>query len=313
MRIASLLASGTEIVCGLGLASELVAISHECDYPPEILDRPRVSRSRFHPAGMDSGQIDRAVRRAMERFGSVYVLDEPRLRALAPDLILTQAVCEVCAVPVSLAREAARALESAAILSLDAHSISGILGSILAVGGARGGGAPERAAALVRQLQHRVEAVSEQVAGAPRLRVLAVEWLDPLFQPGHWVPEMVEHAGGVLVAGEPGRPSREIPWQAAAGADPDALVVMPCGFGLDEARHAADSHADRLLGVARRVIGAGRAYVVDGSAYFNRSGPRFADGVEILGALLHPDRFPGCRLEGRAAVWRPPGVTIIGD
>jgi iron complex transport system substrate-binding protein len=313
MRIASLLASGTEIVCGLGLASELVAISHECDYPPEILDRPRVSRSRFDPAGMDSSQIDRAVRRAMERFGSVYELDEARLRELAPDLILTQAVCEVCAVPVSLAREAARALGSAAILCLDAHSIAGILDSILGVGGATGGGSQERAAVLVRQLQDRVEAVRERVAGAPRLRVLAVEWLDPLFQPGHWVPEMFEHAGGVLVAGEPGRPSREIPWDTAAAADPDALVVMPCGFGLNGARHAADGHAERLLGVARRAIEAGRAYVVDGSASFNRSGPRFADGVEILGALLHPDRFPDYSLEGRAAVWRPSGVTIIGD
>ncbi len=299
MRIASLLASATEIVYALGLGDALVAISHECDYPPEALGKPRVSRPRFDPAGLSSGEIDAAVRDAMARHGSVYVLDEERLRAVRPDLILTQAVCEVCAVPTTLARHAARVLgPGVRVVSLDAHTLAGVLDAIRGVGVAAG--VADRAEAVVGALEARLERVRQAVAGARAPGVLAIEWLDPPFVPGHWVPEMIELAGGRPLAGAAGRPSRQASWDELAALDPDVLVVMPCGFGLSQARADARRHAAALARVAPRALAGAQAFVVDGSAYFNRSGPRVADGVEILAALLHPERVREVPLEGRA-------------
>lgn len=302
MRIASLLASATETVCVLGLADRLVAISHECDYPAHVLDRPRVSRPRFDPAGLTGGGIDTAVRQALATHGSVYAVDEERLRAAAPDLILTQAVCDVCAVPTSLAEEAACALDGEArVVSLDAHTVEGILQSVLTVGEIAGVGA--RAASVVQELRDRIDAVRVAVRGTPRPTIVALEWLEPLFAPGHWVPEMVEIAGGRNLLGSAADRSRETAWDVVATLDPDVLVVMPCGYGLAEAQAEADRHADRLREIAPRAVAGGRAWVVDGSAYFNRSGPRIVDGIEILAALLHPDRMTGVSLKGRAETW----------
>lgn len=304
MRIASLLASGTEIVCALGLEDQLVAISHECDYPPTVTDRPRVSRSRFDTTGLDSGAIDAAVRETMAAQGSVYELDVERLRALEPDLILAQAVCDVCAVPTSLAQAAADALGGRArVLSLDSHTVEDILGAVTTVGEAVE--VTDRAARVVQELRERIERVRELVAGAPRPRVLALEWLAPPFLPGHWTPEMVELAGGRNVVAAAGVPSRQTSWGALDGLDPDVLLVMPCGFGVAEARADADRHAAALESVAPRAVAERRAWVLDGSAYFNRSGPRTVDGIEILAALLHPDRCPDYELTGRAARWVP--------
>lgn len=299
MRIASLLASATEIVYALGLGNELVAISHECDYPPEALGKPRASRPRFDPTGLSGGAIDAAVRQAMADHGAVYELNADRLRAARPDLILTQAVCDVCAVPTTMARDAARLLgPGVEVVSLDAHTVRDILQSIRDVGAAAG--EPEAAARLVGALEGRLERVRRATAGLERPSVLAVEWLDPPFVPGHWVPEMIELAGGHCLAGTAGRPSREVKWDDLTGLDPDVLVVMPCGFGLERSREEAAAHAAELTRVARRAIDTGRAFVVDGSSYFNRSGPRVVDGVEILALLLHPDRMPTVDLAGRA-------------
>ncbi len=303
MRIASLLASATETVWALGLGDSLVAISHECDYPPEALDRPRVSRPRFDSTGLSSRAIDAAVRDAMARHGTVYLLDEARLRAVRPDLILTQAVCQVCAVPTSLAEQAARVLESgASVVSLDVHTAADVLESIRVVG--RAAGVPERAEEVVAGLERRLARIRRAVHGAERPGVLAVEWLHPPFVPGHWVPEMIELAGGRCLAGAVGRPSRQVSWDEIAELDPDALVIMPCGFGLDQSRAEAERHAEQLARVAGRAFESGRAFVVDGSSYFNRSGPRMVDGVEILAALLHPDRMTDVKLEGRADGFR---------
>lgn len=302
MRIVSLLASATEIVAALGLKDELVGISHECDYPAEILDRPRVSRPCFDPSGLDSRAIDAAVKETLARFGSVYALDVELLRELAPDLVLTQGVCEVCAVPTSLAEEAVRVLgRQTRVLSLDPHSISGITDSILEVAAAAN--RPERGRIVVSEIQAHLESVRCAVEGARRPKVLALEWLDPPYVPGHWVPEMIDLAGGVCLRGDPKRPSREVTWESLTSLDPDVVVVMPCGYGLEAAKCAADQYSDRLTAVAPRAVATGRCFVVDGSSYFNRSGPRVAEGVEILGALLHPDRMPGVALEGRAATW----------
>ena len=286
-RIASLLASATEIVALLGLEDRLVAISHECDYPPELMDRPRASRPVFDVDGRDSGEIDRAVRAALLEFGSVYAVDADLLADVEPSLILTQAVCDVCAVPTAGVREvvAERGL-GAEVLSLDAHTVADILDTILAVG--RAAGVEARAAAAVAALRNRMETVRAAVQNLERPRVLALEWLDPVFLPGHWVPEMIEIAGGQNLAGETGHRSAESRFDALAGLDPDVLIVMPCGYGLGASVREAARFDTQLRELGPRAFAHDRAWAVDGSSYFNRSGPRVVDGIEILAGILHP-------------------------
>ena len=301
-RIVSLLPSATEIVCALGLEDRLVGVSHSCDHPSAILAKPRLTTPRFPLDGLSSGEIDAAVRQALREFGSVYEVDSERLAAVAPDLLLTQGVCEVCAVPTRDAKAAALALVACpTVLALDAHDITGVLATIRLVGHA--GGVPERAERCVRDIERRIAAVRARVEGRPVARVLALEWLEPPFMPGHWVPEMVALAGGSLLRGIAGRPSFAVQWEDLAGLDPDVLLVMPCGFDLAAARADADRYRASLCAVAPRAIRSGRAYAVDATAHFSRPGPRLADGVELLGTLLHSDAFPGAPLEGRAAVW----------
>jgi iron complex transport system substrate-binding protein len=302
-RIASFLASGTEIAVALGLQDSVVGISHECDWPPDILDRPRLSRPRFDPTGLTSGEIDRALRAAMARYGSAYEVDEALLASLQPDVVLAQAVCAVCAVPTSGVREAvARQQLDARVVSLDAHTVQDILDSIVQVGAATG--AAGQAADVVAALAERIDIVRSTVHGAPRPRVLAIEWLDPPFTPGHWVPEMIDIAGGENLAGRPGSQSTRTEWAALEDLHPDVLIIMPCGYDLEATRRAAAAAADWLHRTAPRAIANGRAYTVDGSAYFNRSGPRFVTGIEILGGLLHPDRCPA-PTAGTAEPWPP--------
>lgn len=294
-RIASLLASGTEIVAALGLEDRLVGISHECDYPAHVLDRPRLSRPRFDPTTMSSREIDAAVRNAMAEHGSVYEVDADALAQLDPDLILTQAVCEVCAVPTPGVRETvARLGLRAQVLSLDAHTIPDIFATIEQVG--RAAGVEDRARQVLHELRSRLTTVVGKVFRQPRPRVLALEWLDPVFAPGHWVPEMIQFAGAKNLLGDVGARSREVSWDEVAAREADVLVVMPCGYGLDASIAEAHRFADRLRGLAPV------AFAVDGSSYFNRSGPRFADGVEILAGLLHPSVFENPRPEAAAPI-----------
>ena len=230
-RIASLLPSATEIVCALGLEDRLVGVSHSCDHPSPIRAKPRLTRPRFPLDGLSSGEIDAAVRQALREFGSVYEVDTERLAALGPDLLLTQGVCEVCAVPTRDAAAAAAGLASCpSVLALDAHDVAGVLDTIRLVG--RAGGVPERAERCVRDIERRIAAIQARVTSRPAPRVLALEWLDPPFAPGHWVPEMVALAGGSLLRGAAGRPSFAVRWGDLAGLDPDVLLVMPCGFDL---------------------------------------------------------------------------------
>jgi iron complex transport system substrate-binding protein len=307
-RIASFLASGTEIAVALGLQDQIVAISHECDWPPDVLDRPRLSRPRFDPTGLGSGAIDRAVRAAMAEHGSVYVIDEAQLTEVRPDLVLTQAVCAVCAVPTPGVEAVVRRSGLAAqVVSLDAHTIDDILRSIEQVAAAAD--ARDRAADVIAQLRARIDAVRAAVAGAARPRVLAIEWLDPPFAPGHWVPEMIELAGGDNLVGTAGAHSQQMSWAALSDLDPDVLVIMPCGYDLDATRRDADAMADRLRDVAPRALDSGNAFIVDGSAYFNRSGPRFVTGIEILATLFHRDRCHTL-LDGVAQRW-PVGPRAV--
>jgi len=301
-RIASLLPSATEIVCALGLEHQLVGVSHSCDHPPLIRSKPVLTRPRFLSDGLSSGEIDAAVRQALREFGSVYEVDTERLAAVVPDLLLTQGVCEVCAVPTRDAAAAAAGLASCpTVLALDAHDIAGVLGTIRLVG--RAGGVPERAEQCARMIERRIAAIRARVIRRAPPRVLALEWLEPPFVPGHWVPEMVALAGGNLLRGVAARPSFAVRWEDLAGLDPDVLLVMPCGFDLAAARADADRYRASLCAVAPRAVRSARAFAVDATAHFSRPGPRVADGVELLAALLHPDIFPGVSLEGRAAVW----------
>jgi len=276
-RIVSLLPSATEIVCALGLEARLVGISHSCDYPPAITDRPRLSRPRPKLDGLSSGEIDAAVRAALRDHGSVYEIDIEGIRALEPDLILTQGICDVCAVPRSQVIDAS---PGAPVLTLDAHDLAAIVAGIRDVGGATGASA--QAEAHIAGMQRRISAVQDRVRARPGPRVLALEWLDPPYVPGHWVPELVALAGGVLVAGTAGRPSYRLEWPELEALDPDVVLVMPCGFNLEQARREADLHRAAL----RRVGGV--VHTLDASSYFSRSGPRVVDGLEILAATIFP-------------------------
>jgi iron complex transport system substrate-binding protein len=276
-RIVSLLPSATEIVCALGLEDRLVGISHSCDYPPSVNDLPRLSRPRANLDGLSSGEIDAAIRAAMRDYGSVYEIDVAGIRELQPDIVLTQGICDVCAVPES---QVTAASLGASILTLDAHDLDAIFASIRDVGGATG--ASERAEALIAQMQQRIARVRERVTGRARPRVLALEWLDPPYVPGHWVPELVAAAGGELLAGTARRPSYRMDWADLQGLEPDVLFVMPCGFNLEETQREATRHRKQL-----RAVG-GRVQLLDASAYFSRSGPRVVDGLEMLASAIFP-------------------------
>jgi len=274
-RIVSLLPSATEIVCALGLEDRLLGISHSCDYPPSVNGLPRLSRPRTNLEGLSSGEIDVAIRTAMRDYGSVYEVDVERLTALKPDLVLTQGICDVCAVP---ERQVLDAVEGARVLTLDAHDLAAIFASIREVGCATG--VSEGAEELIARLERRIAAVCERVASLPRPRVLALEWLDPPYVPGHWVPELIDAAGGTLLAGTARKPSYRMEWSELEKLEPNIVLVMPCGFDLEETRREAAHHEQHL-----RALG-GHVHLLDASSYFSRSGPRVVDGLEMLASAI---------------------------
>lgn len=291
MRIVSLLSSATEIVDLLGLGDHLVGISHECDHPPHLLDRPRASRIRFDPEGLTSGEIDAAVREAMVRYGSVYEVDGEMLAHLQPDLILSQAVCEVCAVPTGSVHDAIASLSHAPqVLSLDAHTIDQIVESVVQVAAAAD--LPSLGHSHANRLRQRLDRVQAAVAGRERPRVLLLEWLDPPFLPGHWVPEMVELAGGDCLIGRTGERSESTQWEELRGLDPDILLIEPCGYDVKRAAREALAHRERLLEIAPRALADGAVWALD-SAWFSRSGPRVFEGIETLSRVLHPGALDG--------------------
>lgn len=303
MRIASLVPSATELAFALGLGDSVVAVTHECDHPPAATRLPRLTRSVI-PEGLGPGAIDRAVRERTERGESLYELDAERLAELEPTLILTQAVCEVCAVSFDDVRAVATELPSRPrVLSLDPATLEEVLADAVAVGlaaGARGS-----AEALVADARERLERLERAVAGRPRPRVAALEWLDPPFAGGHWVPEMIALAGGEDVLGRPGEKSRTVDWEDVAAARPEVLVCMPCGYDVERSLDEARTHRRELT-----EVGAHRAVAVDAAAYFSRPGPRLVDGVELLAQVLHPDRAPAPP-PGRAAELDFPGVQAL--
>jgi len=283
MRFASLVPSATEMLFALGLGDSIVAVTHECDFPPEASSKPHLTRSII-PEGLEAGEIDAAVREAVGAGRHLYELDEPALAEQRPDLIVTQAVCEVCAVSYDdVVAVAARLPGRPLVLSLDPSGLDEVLADVTRLGEAAG--VADRAAELRTELERRLAAVREAVAGAPRPRVLALEWLDPAFVGGHWVPEMIEAAGGTDVLGQPGQKSRTATWEDLAASRPEVVVAMPCGWDAPRARSEVLKRADRVA-----AIGASRIWAVDAAASFSRPGPRLIEGTELLAHVLHPDR-----------------------
>ncbi len=282
MRIASLVPSATEMLFALGLGDSVVAVTHECDYPSEVRSLPHLTRTVLDE-GLDAGQIDAAVKVTVREGRALYELDEKLLTELAPDLIVTQAVCDVCAVSYEdVVEVAARLPDRPRVLQQDPSTLGEMLEDVIRLGEATQV-APE--AHLVRgELEGRLASVRAAVSGAGQPRVIALEWLDPPYVGGHWVPEMVSIAGGDDVAGPPGLKSPEVGWGALSGLGPDVVIAMPCGWYVGEAHAQAIEHWDRIAG-----LGADRVYAVDAASTFSRPGPRLVDGVELLGHILHPD------------------------
>ena len=285
MRIASLVPSATEMLFALGLGDSVVAVTHECDHPPAAARLPHVTRSLI-PDGLAPVDIDRAVRERTARGEALYGLDAGLLARVAPDLVVTQAVCAVCAVSYDdVVAVAGRIGSRPRVVSLDPSTLDDVLAGAGTL--AEATEAVEAGAALERQARERLRQVRAAVAGAGRPRVLALEWLAPPFVGGHWVPEMIAIAGGEDVAGEAGVKSRTAGWDELRAGPPEAVVVMPFGYGAAAALQEAQAHRDELAALGARTVDA-----VDAAAYFSRPGPRLVDGVELLAHLLHPDRVP---------------------
>jgi iron complex transport system substrate-binding protein len=293
MKIVSLLPSATEIVYALGLGDDLVGVTDECDFPPDAVTKPVVSRSAL-PQGrpLSAREVDDAVRNKMTQHEPLYVLDRELLRRERPDVILTQDLCRVCAVPSGQVQRALDelGLPDAKVLSLDPHTLEEVIGSVQTVGEAL-----ERAAKgveLAALLRARVTRVKEIGLRLPTIRVLALDWSDPPFAGGHWIPEMVEAVGGVNVLGAKGEPSREVTWRELHDEMPEAVVFMPCGYYLEEAEEEGVrllEHPDFADTPAARE---GNVFAVDATSFFSRPGPRIVDGLEILAWAVHPEAYP---------------------
>ena len=287
MRIVSLVPAGTEIAWAVGAGDELVAVTHDCDYPPAVRALPRVTRSTIAP-GSDSFAIDTQVRAAVERGASTFHLDAAALAAARPDLLLGQTLCEVCAVTV--AQLPATLDPAPVVVPLDGHSLDGIFADIARVGDALD--RTEAATRLVVELRGRIARVKALVAGERRPSVVCLEWLAPLFNAGHWVPEQVALAGGEDLLGTPLVPSIDVRWADLAAADPEFLFLLPCGFDAERAVTEARVLTERREWQELRAVRNGNVHVLDGNAYFSRPGPRVVDGIELLASLLHPGRVP---------------------
>ena len=309
MRIVSLLPSATEIVCALGLGDELVGVTHECDWPPEVRGLPVMTRNALDLGDASSREIHRRVEDAVHGGSAIYHLDEDALEAADADLILTQELCTVCAVGYTEVNEAVRALEmEATVVSLEPTSVEGILITISTVGAMAD--AEDAAVELVERLRGRLNAIETKAqerreAGFVGPRVVGLEWLDPPFAVGHWVPDQIRRAGGWDVLGQDGAPARATTWDAVAEVDPDLLLLMPCGFHLGETvaewRRTPLPEWVEDLGAIRR----GNLIALDGSSYFSRPGPRVVDGIEMLAEIFDPEAF---RDLSPATGWTPLGA-----
>jgi iron complex transport system substrate-binding protein len=302
MRIVSLVPHATELLFALGLDDQVVAVTHECDHPAAALSLPRITRDVL-PGGLSAAEIDEAVRERSLRGEAIYELDRAALAALEPDLIVTQALCPVCAVSYEEVAEIARGLPSRPrVIALDPKTVGETFADARTLGEATGHG--EQAAELLRRTAARIDRVALAVGlRAPaRPRVAALEWLDPVYVAGHWTPQLIEMAGGEDVLGLPGEPSATVPWEAVCAAAPEIVVVMPCGYDASRAHAEAVTHSGALAAVnAERVV------AVNASAYFSRPGPRLVEGLELLAHILHPESVPDAPAGAEALALRVQG------
>jgi iron complex transport system substrate-binding protein len=289
MRIVSLVPHATELLFALGLGEDVVAVTHECDYPPAACERRRITRDVL-AAGSSiaagAAEIDAAVRERTLAGESIYELDRKALAGLGPDLIVTQALCPVCAVSYEEVAGLARELPSRPrVVALDPQTLGETLGDVRTL--AEATDRRERGAELVREAASRVDRVRLAVRACRRPAVVALEWLDPVYVAGHWTPQLIELAGGEDVLGFPGEPSQTVSWEEVTTSKPEVVVVMPCGYDARRSRGEALAHASELT-----ALGAERIVAVNASAYFSRPGPRLIDGLELLAHILHPERLP---------------------
>ncbi len=310
MRICSLLPSATEIVLALGLGDHLVAVTHECDLAAGAQPVPVITRSTVDHGTRGSREIHTHVTAAAHMGSSLYALDQELLEQLDPDIILTQELCDVCAVSYDQVAEAVHRLDATlpgqrTVLSLEPKGLAGILGVIEQVGDVTG--VPERSAALIRDLKTRIDRVAAVAAGATtRPHVFAMEWLDPPYTAGHWVPEMIRLAGGHDELSREGAPSVEVSWAQIVTYDPEIVVLMPCSFSLERTLEELGRAALPAAWSRLAAVRAGRVDAVDAATYFSRSGPSTIDGLEILGEIIHPELFPR---RSPADAWRPLEAT----
>jgi iron complex transport system substrate-binding protein len=285
MRIISLVPSATEMLFALGLGPDLIAVTHECDYPPAARELERVTRDVL-PPGLTSAQIDAAVKERTLAGESIYELDGEALHELRPDLIVTQALCSVCAVSYDDVRAIAEEIETRPrVIALDPRTLGEVLGDARTL--AEATDRRDAALELIRASSDRIDRVRLQTRRARRPRVAALEWLDPPFAAGHWTPQLIDFAGGEDVLGFPGEHSEEVTWEAVAAAQPDVVIVMPCGYDAEIAHREAAMHRDELA-----IVGAGEVVAVDAASYFSRPGPRIIDGLELVAHILHPELVP---------------------
>jgi iron complex transport system substrate-binding protein len=290
MRIVSLVPSATETLFALGLGPDVIAVTHECDYPPAARELPKITRDVL-PAGLTAGQIDAAVKERTLAGQSIYELDADLLHDLRPDLIVTQELCSVCAVSYDDVRAVAEEIDThPRVISLDPRTVGEVLGDVRTL--AQATDRKDAAVDLVRDASARIDRVRLAVRGARRPRVAALEWLDPPFAAGHWTPQLIEYAGGEDVLGFAGEKSEERMWQEVEASQPDIVVVMPCGYDAEIAHREAEMHRDELA-----AVGAGEIVAVDAAAYFSRPGPRIIDGLELLAHIIHPELVPDAPAE----------------
>jgi iron complex transport system substrate-binding protein len=285
MRIVSLVPSATEMLFALGLGPDLIAVTHECDYPPAARELPRITRDAL-PEGLSAAEIDAAVKERTLAGESIYELDAETLHDLRPDLIVTQQLCAVCAVSFDDVRAIAEEIETRPrVISLDPQTVGEVLGDARTL--AQATDRKDAAVELVRDASARIDRIRLAVRGARRPRVVALEWLDPPYAAGHWTPQLIEYAGGEDVLGFAGEHSEERTWAQARATQPDVVIVMPCGYDAQIAHREAEMHRDELAS-----LGAGEVVAVNASAYFSRPGPRIIDGLELLAHIIHPELVP---------------------
>ncbi|HEY2319045.1 MAG TPA: cobalamin-binding protein [Solirubrobacteraceae bacterium] len=285
MRIVSLVPSATEMLFALGLGDEVVGVTHECDYPAEARELPKITRDLL-PRGLSAAEIDAAVKERTLAGESIYELDAETLHELEPDLIVTQALCSVCAVSYDDVRAVAEEIDTQPmVISLDPRTIGEVLGDARTL--AQATDAKDAAVDLVQEASARIDRIRLLTRGARRPRVAALEWLDPPFAAGHWTPQLIEYAGGEDVLGFAGENSEQRSWEEVAASEPDIVIVMPCGYDAEIAHREAEMHRDQLA-----ALGAGEVVAVDAAAYFSRPGPRLVDGLELLAHILHPELVP---------------------